>query len=107
MNETEFHHLAHIQLSTVFDILEDADRQGLLDVEYEGGIMTIGLPDGRQCVLSKHVPSCELWLSSPVSGGLHFSYDAAAGWHLPMSVFNWSKNSAATMSPCRRQKPCC
>ena len=82
MNETEFHRLADNMLNTMFDALEEADEKGALDVEYQDGIMTIRLPGGKQYIVSKHAPSQQIWLSSPLSGGLHFSYDAAT-WALP------------------------
>jgi len=81
MNETEYHRLADIALGKLYDILEEADANGSLDAEYQDGIVTIGLPSNKQYIISKHVMSRELWLSSPLSGGLHFSYDGE--WKLP------------------------
>ena len=73
MNETEFHMLADAMLNSLFDALETADETGALDVEYEGGVMTLQVPGGKQFIVSKHTASRQIWLSSPVSGGLHFS----------------------------------
>jgi len=81
MNETEFHALADATLTTLCDILEEADAEGLLDVECTGGILTIVRPDKKQWIVSKHAPSRQLWLASPISGGLHFSHDGE--WKLP------------------------
>lgn len=78
MNETEYHLLADAELDTLLEPLEEADGQALLEVEYQDGVMTIQLPSGQQFILSKHVASRQLWLSSPLSGGLHFSCDAAS-----------------------------
>lgn len=43
--------------------------------------MTIDLPSGKQLLISKHGVTKQLWLSSPVSGGLHFSFKDEA-WSL-------------------------
>lgn len=74
MDETEFHHLADLWLSAAADALEAEEA---LDVECHNGILTIETPPGKTLIVSKHAPSSQLWLASPVSGGLHFSYDAA------------------------------
>jgi len=74
MNETEFHALADKTLNFLYDLLEKLDEQGMIDMEYEAGVMTIMLQNGKQFVVSKHAPTQQLWLSSPVSGGLHFSF---------------------------------
>jgi len=81
MNESDFHSLADAELAVLSDALEIADGEGALELESESGVMTIELPGGKQWVVSKHAPTRQLWLSSPVSGGLHFGYDGA--WKLP------------------------
>lgn len=84
MNDSEFHRLSDATLDTLFALFEEADARGQLDADYEGGIMTLELKDGKQLIISKHLPSRQLWLSSPLSGGLHFAYDAATRqWRLP------------------------
>jgi frataxin len=35
----------------------------------------VTIPNGKQWLISKHTPSRQIWLSSPISGGLHFSFD--------------------------------
>jgi len=82
INETEFHRLANNTLQTLSDALEKADETSLLTLEMENSIITIELQDGRQFIISKHTPSRQLWLSSPVSGGLHFSCNAEGQWIL-------------------------
>lgn len=74
MNDSEYHNLAGLAINTLLDAMEAADQGGIIDVEYQDGVITIGLPAGKQLVVSKHVPTKQLWLSSPVSGGLHFGY---------------------------------
>lgn len=73
MNETEFHSLADQWLSRAAEILEAHEA---LDVEHQGSTLTIIVPSGKTLLVSKHAPSLQLWLASPLSGGLHFSHDA-------------------------------
>ena len=83
MNETQFHLLADNTLEHIEQSLEKADGEGLLEMEHEGGMVTIELKNGSQFIISKHTPTKQLWLSSPVSGGLHFGYDETAkNWRL-------------------------
>jgi len=77
----EFHEKADSYLEAAFDALEAQDTDALLEVDLEGGILTIEIEDGRQWLISKHEPSGEMWLSSPISGGLHFT-NAPNGWKL-------------------------
>ncbi len=78
---TAFHEKADSYLEAAFDTLEAQDTNALLEIDLEGGILTIELEDGRQWLISKHEPSGEMWLSSPISGGLHFS-NTKHGWTL-------------------------
>ncbi len=83
MQESEFHRLADLWLATAGDALEAADGQGLLDAEYEAGALNLKLPSGKIFIVSKHAPTRQLWLSSPISGGLHFSWrEADKKWAL-------------------------
>jgi frataxin len=75
MNDAYFTRRADATLGAMLEALEPADQAGKLDVDYQGGVMTIELANGRQFIISKHAPTRQLWLSSPVSGGLHFSFD--------------------------------
>lgn len=87
MDETVFHRLTKAFFTMISDALEEADAQGIIELESQEGVMSVSLPGGRQYVLSKHAPTRQLWLSSPVSGGLHFSYSSPCGeegrWILP------------------------
>lgn len=79
MNDTEFHTRALAALSHMADRLEAAYESGALDeLSLEPGVLTIRTADGQTFVISKHAPSQQIWLASPISGGLHFSYDAAS-----------------------------
>jgi len=70
-----------VAMETLEDLM-DAIDEGLgdcLDVDLNGGILTIELDDGGQYILNKHGASHQIWMSSPVSGATHFDYDGAAG----------------------------
>jgi iron donor protein CyaY len=81
MDETTYHRIADRFLEAITDQLETQDTVGLLEVELAGGVLTIELPSGKQFVVSKHTISRQMWLSSPLSGGLHFPY-TDQGWVL-------------------------
>lgn len=84
-DETRFHALADATLLHLFDQLEDAFERGdFEELDLNGGILTIETMAGATFILSKHAPSMQLWLASPLSGGHHFAYDeSAATWVLP------------------------
>ncbi len=72
IDESEFETLAEDVLQRVCRALEDASDD--IDVELQEGVLTAELEDGRTFVLNRHVPLRQLWLSSPLSGALHFDY---------------------------------
>ena len=80
IDESLFHRLSDSALKELCAALERADENGMLEMEYAGGVIAINLPSGRQYIVNKHTASKQLWLSSPRSGGLHFSYHD--GWKL-------------------------
>jgi iron donor protein CyaY len=82
MKETEYHQKSEDILNRLQIVLEPFDQNGDIEIEYQGGILTIALQSGKQLLVSKHTTSRQIWLSSPVSGGLHFSYKNAQ-WVLP------------------------
>jgi frataxin len=82
MNETDYHRFADTAINSLYNLLEKADANGSLDVDYQNGIMTVRVPSGQHYIINKHAVSRELWLSSPVSGGLHFRYQDGE-WKLP------------------------
>ncbi len=84
MDEKTFHRAADAYLSALFEQLEAQDGGGILDIELTSGILTIEAEDARVFVVSKHGPSQEIWLSSPLSGGLHFRpAEQGKAWALP------------------------
>jgi iron donor protein CyaY len=75
MDESQFHRLANTYLTTIADILEEKDDKGTLDIELQDGVLTIITESNKTFVVSRHGASKQIWLSSPISGGLHFSHD--------------------------------
>jgi iron donor protein CyaY len=92
MDDTTYHATADATLAHLSEALEAAyDTGSIEELELQGGILTIRLPGGRVYLVSKHAPTQQLWLASPVSGGLHFRYEAttdawilAGGQSLPI-----------------------
>lgn len=72
IDETAFDEVATLWLEELFELLEEEDDEALLDIDLEEGVMKIVVDSENTFVLSKHTPSKQLWLSSPLSGGLHF-----------------------------------
>ncbi len=83
MDESDFHEAADTWLDQLFELLESEDAEAKLDIDLEEGVMEIAVDEDHTFVLSKHAPSVQLWLSSPLSGGLHFDpVDEGSDWTL-------------------------
>lgn len=84
-NENRFLTLADATLSHLYERLDAAYERGEIDdLDLSDGVLTIDTLTGGTFVLNKHAPTLQLWLASPLSGGLHFSYsDAQQAWALP------------------------
>jgi iron donor protein CyaY len=84
MLEPDFQQQSEKILGALAGPLDGLDEAGALEMDYQDGVITLTLDSGRQFIINKHAPSRQIWLSSPLSGGTHFSYDAALGrWKLP------------------------
>ena len=79
MDEPEFERQAGKVLDRLMQEIEDQAMDDL-DVDLEGGILSVVLPDGGTYLVNKHTPNREIWLSSPKSGAWHFRHDPDAGW---------------------------
>ena len=80
IEESRFHIIADKTIDGLADAI-DADLGDDLDVDVEGGILTIALPGGGQYIINKNAPMRQIWLSSPKSGASHFDWDESAdGW---------------------------
>ena len=79
MDESEFDSKAGRVIDRLMQEIEDQAADSL-EIDLEGGILTVELPNGGTYLINKHRPNREIWLSSPKSGAWHFKHDAEAGW---------------------------
>lgn len=77
MDTSAFEKLATEMLD---DMMEAIDEQlgDSLDVDLNGGILTVELDDGGQYIINKHGASSQIWMSSPFSGATHYDFDESA-----------------------------
>lgn len=75
MDDSMFHAEADSMLEHLVNAIEEADEDGVVDAELQGGVLTITLEDGKEFVINKHLPTQQIWVSSPVSGASYFHYD--------------------------------
>lgn len=78
-DESAFHAEADRTLAAMLEAIDDALGDDL-DVDIQGGVLTIELDTGGQYVINKQAPNREIWMSSPASGAAHFAYQAGRGW---------------------------
>ena len=74
-DESQFTRIAGAALRELESWLEHADTQALLDIDSTEATLTLSHRNGMQWIVSRHIPTRQLWLSSPISGGTHFPYD--------------------------------
>lgn len=76
LSDSQFQGLAHRTLSQLHDRYEMAyENEELEELELESGLLTLITATGKTFIVSAHAASKEIWLASPLSGGLHFAYD--------------------------------
>ena len=68
MTETEFHRAVDAAFARVEAAIE---RDGTLDADREGGVLTVECPDGSKVILSRQPPLAEIWVAAR-SGGFHY-----------------------------------
>lgn len=59
-------------IDKIAETIEDHDKEGLIDVDLNDSILTIGTDQGV-FVINKQSAAKEIWLSSPISGPYHFA----------------------------------
>lgn len=75
LTDSQFYTLGRDTLATLHDALEPAyDNSTLDELELEAGLLTIVTNAGKSFIVSAHAPSHQIWLASPISGGLHFRW---------------------------------
>ena len=70
MSETEFHRAVEAVLARIESAVESSDR---LDVDLEGGVLTIECPDASRIIVNRQTPNREIWVAAR-SGGFHFAH---------------------------------
>jgi CyaY protein len=70
MNETDFHRAVDGVLARVE---RAAERTESLDVDLEGGILTLECADGTRIIVNRQTPNREIWVAAR-SGGFHFRF---------------------------------
>lgn len=69
MTESEFHRAADAILGRIESALEAHEA---LDVDLEGGILTVSAADAGKVIVNRQVPNREIWVAAR-SGGFHFA----------------------------------
>ncbi|MEZ5692130.1 MAG: iron donor protein CyaY [Rickettsiales bacterium] len=75
MLDGEYQCLSAELLDNIAEKLEFLDGNGDLELEYYDGVITITLKSGKQILINKHSASQQIWFSSPINGGMRFSYN--------------------------------
>ena len=78
LDEQSFARLADETLKHLLAAIEGALGDHL-DIDLEGGILTIRLDAGGIYVVNKQAPNRQIWLASPASGAWHFDYREGPG----------------------------
>jgi len=73
MDDSEFQSLSDSLLATLEEALAEH-----ADCELQGSVLTVESGDGTW-VINKHLPTRQMWLSSPRSGARHYAYEQASG----------------------------
>lgn len=76
LDEVRFHQIADKTIDGLAETIE-AELGDKIDVDVQGEILTLELPDGGQYIVNKNTPLKQIWLSSPRSGAWHFEWDGA------------------------------
>lgn len=69
MTESEFHRAVDAVLARIESRVESHDD---LDVDLEGGVLTITCPDATRVIVNRQTPNREIWVAAR-SGGYHFA----------------------------------
>lgn len=78
MTAVAFTEIAQKTLSALADHL-DQEISDYASIDLSQDSMTIEFDDRRVLLITLHNTLSQLWVSSPISGGTHFLYDAQKG----------------------------
>jgi CyaY protein len=68
MNESEFHRAVDAVLARIENAVESSEE---IDIELEGGVLTLECPDSSRIIVNRQTPNREIWVAAR-SGGFHF-----------------------------------
>ena len=74
MEKNDFIQYVHDTFQHLLDCLEEqlGDES---EIEVQETSLQITLSSGKTWLLNRHAPRQEIWLSSPITGGIHFRFD--------------------------------
>ncbi|QGR02740.1 iron donor protein CyaY [Ehrlichia ruminantium] len=75
----DFQNLSCSMLNTLVSMIDNADIDGILECENFDGVVNISDGKGNVYIVSRHEPSMQIWIASPISGSVRFSYDKSLG----------------------------
>ncbi len=73
MNESTFVRFVANYLEQLLERVE-ASYWSVVESELTEGVLKIQTENKQEFIINRNIPRQELWLSSPFSGGAHFSY---------------------------------
>ena len=74
MDESDFHRAVDGVLARLETAVEPHDA---LDVDLDGGILTVTCADGTRIIVNRQTPNREIWVAAR-SGGFHFAHKDGA-----------------------------
>ena len=77
LSDKDFHRHADLSLGDLYGKLEEIVEQAGLpeaDLEYSQGVLTLELGKQGTYVINKQSPNKQIWMSSPVSGPVRYSW---------------------------------
>ena len=72
---SDFQSLSYKVLRLLTEMIDNADFNEVLECENCDGLVKISDNKGNIYVVNKHEPSMQIWVASPISGSVRFSYD--------------------------------
>ncbi|AHX05023.1 iron donor protein CyaY [Ehrlichia japonica] len=75
---SDFQSLSYNLLNTLTEMIDKVDIDGVLECENYDGVVKISDSQGNVYVINKHEPSMQIWIASPISGSVRFSYDESS-----------------------------
>lgn len=73
MNSNDFINVVTEYLEKLLETIE-SNYWEFVDCELTSDVLYINTENNGVFIINRNVPKQELWLSSPISGGAHFSY---------------------------------